>query len=94
MSLKDSLQRKLETQTEHWSKQIESLRAEANEKIAKAKDEEAEAQIQRDFSERIQAMEDQIEAARNKLGELKESGENQLDELKKRIDEWLPSNTN
>lgn len=47
MSLKDSLQRKLETQTEHWSKQIESLRAEANEKIAKAKDEEAEAKIQR-----------------------------------------------
>jgi GTP1/Obg family GTP-binding protein len=92
--LKDYLQRKQETQTEHWSKQIESLRAEANEKIAKAKDEEAEAQIQRDFSERIQAMEDQIEAARNKLGELKESGENQLDELKKRIDEWLPSNTN
>ena len=94
MSLKESLQKKLETQTEYWSKQIESLRAEANEKIAKAKDEEAEAKIQRDFSERIQAMEDQIETARTKLGELKESGENQLDELKKRIDEWLPSNTN
>jgi hypothetical protein len=28
------------------------------------------------------------------LGELKDSGEDQLDDLKKRIDEWLPSNTN
>lgn len=94
MSLKDSLQKKLETQTEYWSKQLESLRAQADERIAKAKDEEAEAKIQKEFSERIQGMEDKIETARSKLGELKDAGENQLDDLKKRIDEWLPSNTN
>ncbi|MBY5937853.1 hypothetical protein [Marinobacter nauticus] len=94
MSLKESLQKKLETQTEYWSKQIDSLRAEADEKMAKAKDEQAEAEIQREFSERIQAVEDHIETARSKLGELKDSGEDQLEDLKKRIDEWLPSNTN
>lgn len=73
MSLKESLQKKLETQTEYWSKQIDSLRAEADEKMAKAKDDQAEAEIQREFSERIQAVEDHIETARSKLGELKDS---------------------
>ena len=79
MSLKESLQKKLETQTEYWSKQIDSLRAEADEKMAKAKDDQAEAEIQREFSERIQAVEDHIETARSKLGELKDSGEDQLE---------------
>ncbi|KEF31481.1 Putative coiled coil protein [Marinobacter nitratireducens] len=94
MSLKDSLLNKLQTQTEHWSKQIEQLRAEADQKIAKAKDDQAEAEIEKEFSEKIQSLEDQVETARTKLGELRTSGEDQLDDLKKRIEEWLPSNTN
>ena len=85
MSLKESLQKKLETQSEYWSKQIDSLRAEADEKMAKAKDDQAEAEIQREFSERIQAVEDHIETARSKLGELKDSGEDQLEDLKKQL---------
>lgn len=89
MSLKDSLQRKLETQTEHWSKQIDSLRADAENKMAKAKDEQAEAEIQKEFSAKIQSLEEQIDTARSKLGELKDSGEDQLANLKKRIDDWL-----
>lgn len=94
MSLKDSLQRKLETQTEHWSKQIDSLRAEAETKMAKAKDDQAEAEVQKEFSEKIQSLEDQIETARTRLSELRDSGEDQLANLKKRIEDWLPSNTN
>lgn len=94
MSLKDSLQRKLETQTEHWSKQIDSLRADAETKAAKAKDDQAEAEIQKEFSEKIQSLENQIETARTKFAEIRSSGEDRLEDLKKRIDEWLPSNTN
>lgn len=94
MSLRESLLNKLQTQTEHWSRQIDQLRAEADAKMAKAEDDKAEAEIQKEFSEKIQSLEDQIETARTKLGELKESGEDQLDNLKRRIDEWLPSNTN
>lgn len=94
MSLKESLQRKLETQTEEWSKRIESLRADAERRMAEAEDEKAEAQIQREFSERIQDLEDKIEAARNKLGEIKDSSEDQLENLKKHIEDWLPSNAN
>jgi DNA-binding transcriptional regulator GbsR (MarR family) len=94
MSLKDSLQRKLETQTEHWSKQIDKLRSDAEEKAARAKDDQAEAEVQKEFSEKIQSLESQIETARARLGEIRESGEDQLENLKKRIDEWLPSNTN
>ncbi|WP_165855564.1 hypothetical protein [Marinobacter sp. JSM 1782161] len=94
MSLKDSLLNKLETQTEYWSKQIDSLRAQADEKMAKAKDEQAEAQIQEDFAKRIQELEESVESARQKMGELRDSGEDRLNDLKKRIEEWLPSNTN
>lgn len=94
MSMKESLLRKLETQTERWSKQIESLRADAEHRMAKAKDDQAEAEIQRQFSEKVQQLEDRIEGARQKLGEIRDSGEDQLKNLKDRIEEWLPSNTN
>ncbi|MBO6851207.1 MAG: hypothetical protein JJ867_12200 [Marinobacter sp.] len=94
MSMKESLLKKLETQTERWSKQIDSLRADAEHKMAKAKDEQAEAEIQRQFSEKVQQLEDRIEDARQKLGEVRDSGEDQLKNLRERIEEWLPSNTN
>ncbi|CAN0595167.1 MULTISPECIES: hypothetical protein [Marinobacter] len=94
MSMKESLLRKLETQTERWSKQIDSLRADAEHRMAKAKDDQAEAEIQRQFSEKVQQLEDRIEGARQKLGEIRDSGEDQLKNLKDRIEEWLPSNTN
>lgn len=94
MSLKESLQQKLETQTEHWSKQVQALQAEADEKMAKAKDDQAEAQIQKEMSEKIENLENQIEEARQKLSEIKDSGEDKLSELKATIEDWLPSNTN
>ncbi|MDX1551909.1 MAG: hypothetical protein R3198_04750 [Marinobacter sp.] len=94
MSLKESLQKKLETQTEYWSKQIQSLQADAEERMAKAKDDQAEAEIQKDFSERIQTLENRIEEARKKISEIRDSGEDQLRDLKARIDEWLPGGNN
>ncbi|HTN35373.1 MAG TPA: hypothetical protein VL091_15310 [Marinobacter sp.] len=94
MSLKDSLLQKLETQTESWSKQIHSLRADAEKKAAKARNDQADAEIQKEFSEKIQALETQIEIARTRLSEVRSSGEDHLESLKNRIDEWLPSNTN
>ena len=90
MSLKESLQKKLETQTEYWSKQIQSLQADAEERMAKAQDDQAEAEIQKDFSERIQALEEHVEEARKKISEIRDSGEDQLRDLRARIDEWLP----
>lgn len=94
MSLKESLQQKLETQTEHWSKRVQALQAEADEKMAKAKDDQAEAQIQKEMSEKIETLENQIEEARQKLSEIRDSGEDKLEQLKATIDDWLPSNTN
>ncbi|MDO3720472.1 hypothetical protein QVZ43_01990 [Marinobacter sp. chi1] len=90
MSLKDSLIQKLETQTERWSKEVESLRADAEKKKASAQDEQAEAEIQKEFSEKIQGVEDQIATARSKLDELKGASESQLESLKQRIESWLP----
>lgn len=94
MSLKDSLLSKLETQTDYWSKQIDKLRADSEERIAKAKDEQAEAEIQKEVSEKIQSLETQMDEARQKADEIREAGESRLDDLKKRVDEWLPGNAN
>jgi len=88
------LQKKLETQTEYWSKQIQSLQADAEEKMAKAEDDQAEAEIQKDFSERIQTLENRVEEARKKISEIRDSGEDQLSDLKARIEEWLPGGKN
>jgi predicted nuclease with TOPRIM domain len=90
MSLKDSLQQKLETQADLWRKQVESLRAQAEEKMARAKDEQSEAEVQREFSEKIQDLEAHIDSAKSKLGELRDSSTDQLESLKKHIDDWLP----
>lgn len=89
MSLKDSLQKKLETQTDYWRKQIKSLQADAEERMAKAEDERAEAKIQKEFSERIQQLENQMDEARKKMSEIRDSGEDHLNKLKGRIDDWL-----
>ncbi|MDY6797870.1 MAG: hypothetical protein SVX28_03835 [Pseudomonadota bacterium] len=94
MSLKESLQQKLETQTEYWSKKVQALQAEADEKMAKAKDDQAEARIQKEMSEKIESLENQIEEARQKLSQVKDSREDKLSELKATINDWLPSNTN
>ena len=60
----------------------------------RAEDEKAKAEIQREFSEHMQSLEHRIDAARDKLGELKDASEDQLEQLRRRIDDWLPSNTN
>lgn len=93
-AMKDSLTQKLESQTLQWSKEIERLRSESEEKMAKAQDQDTEQKIEEEFAREIQSMEDNIELARKKMSELKGSGEDKLDDLKQRIDEWLPSNTN
>lgn len=89
MSLKDTLQNKLETQTDYWSKQIDSLKADASEKIAKAKDEHAERQIRKDFDKEIEKLEDRMDEARKKISELRDASEDYLDDMKGRIDGWL-----
>jgi len=89
MSLKDTLQRKLETQSDYWSKQIDSLKADAQERIAKAKDEHAERQIRKDFDKEIEKLEGHIDEAKKKIAEIRDSGEEHLNKLKSRIDNWL-----
>lgn len=94
MSLKDSLLQKLETQSEKWSKQIDNLRSEADARIAEAQDEAAEAEVEREFAEKIKDLEGRVETARQELSNLRDAGEDKLQDLKARIDDWLPSNAN
>lgn len=89
MSLKDSLINKLERQMEAWEKQVDSMRAKANERMANAENEKASAQIQADFAESIERLEGHIGDARRRMEELREAGESRLSELRKQIDGWL-----
>ncbi|GGE56538.1 hypothetical protein GCM10011533_06280 [Streptosporangium jomthongense] len=89
MSLKDSLQKKLETQTEAWREQVDKLKQDAETRKAEAKDEQAEAEIQKQFSEKIQALESNIDAATSKLADIREAGEDRLSDMKDQIDSWL-----
>jgi len=94
MAIKDALIKKLETQAGKWGKQIEALYAESEEQIAEAKDDAAEARIEKEFASKIKELEDQIEQSREELNKIVDAGEDMLKDLKERIDEWLPSNTN
>lgn len=94
MSPKGSLIDDLETQSRRWSDRLNELQDDLEKRLSAASDDQIREKIEREFAEQVLALEDTIELGRRKLDELREAGENQLEELKKTIDDWLPSNTN
>lgn len=89
MSLKDSLINKLERQIDAWEKQVDAMRARAQERMANAENEKASAQIQQDFAEQIQRVENYMRDARKRLDEIREAGEQRLNLLRRQVDDWL-----
>ncbi|SFR52900.1 hypothetical protein SAMN05216203_1169 [Marinobacter daqiaonensis] len=94
MSLKDSLMKKIETQSEYWSKKIEQIRADAEAKKAEAKDQQAEAEIEQKATQQLQGLERQVKEAKSRLQELQEAGEERADEMKDDVESWLARNRN
>lgn len=89
MSLKDTLAKKIETQTDYWNKQIEKIRTDAETKKAQAKDQQAQAEIEKEVSEQIQDLQERIDEAQDKLKEVRDAGESQIKTIQGAVESWL-----
>lgn len=76
---REILQRRLETQLKEWSTRIDHLKAEAERDMA-------DAELREQLYERLQVLRDKQTAAKEKLNELKRSGEKTWRSVKKDVD--------
>lgn len=88
---KERLTKKLEAQTDYWSQRIEKLRTEAETQKTDAKDDQAQAEIERDFNARIRELENNIDEAKRRTKEIEAASETALDEMERHIEDWIPT---
>ena len=72
MSKKEAYEKKLKSQLDEWSAEIDKLKAKAD---------SAEADAQLKYHEEIEALRTMQENAKNKLNELKEAGDSAWEDL-------------
>jgi len=89
MSLKDALIEKLESQIDVWDKTISALKADAERKKAQAKTKKAGARLKEEILDTVFELQANIAAANEKISEIKNAGEERLNELKLQIRLWL-----
>jgi hypothetical protein len=77
MSMKEAYEKKLQSQLDEWSAEIDRL---------KAKAEQAEADAQLDYYQHIEQLRMLQERARDKLAELSAAGDDAWEDLKAGID--------
>ena len=77
MSMKEAYQQKLKAQLDEWKAEIDKLKAKAD---------KAEADAQVEYYKQIEDMRVKQKAAREKLTELKEAGDDAWEDLKAGID--------
>ncbi|SDW37973.1 hypothetical protein [Marinobacter mobilis] len=94
MPLKRSMIDDLESQSRNWTKRLTELQEDLEKRLSEASDDQIREKIEREFAEQVLALEENIELGRKTLYEIQEAGGNQLEELRKTIEDWLPSNTN
>ncbi|GAB6145489.1 hypothetical protein [Desulfocicer niacini] len=89
MSIKDNLISKLESQIDAWDKEIEAANAEAKKKEAQAETEKAGALLKQGIMDNVHSLQDKIDYANRKINEIRNAGEDRLDEFKSQINDWL-----
>lgn len=77
MSMKEAYEQKLQAQLDEWSAEIDKLKARAD---------QAEADAQLEHYKQIENLRTMQDAARSKLAELKNSGDDAWEDLKAGID--------
>lgn len=77
MSMKKAYEKKLQSQLDEWSAEIDTLKAKAD---------SAEADAQLEYHKQIEELQSMQDAASEKLGELKEAGDDAWEDLKAGID--------
>ncbi|RJP44544.1 MAG: hypothetical protein C4548_05695 [Desulfobacteraceae bacterium] len=89
MSIKEALEKKLETQLEKWENEIEEMKAKARTREAEAEAEKADAELQQEYYDKIEKIQKTYDQARKKLVELRAAGNNAWEGLKSDIENFL-----
>lgn len=89
LSIKDSLIKKVENQIDAWEKEVESAKAQAREKESQAENEKAGAELREEAVDQVRDLQDKIDSARQKLDEIRRAGEDQIDDIKRRMGDWF-----
>jgi peptidoglycan hydrolase CwlO-like protein len=82
MSIRNALERRLRAELDLWNRQIQTLEA-------KAEQEESRADLQRQTYEKINALRKGVDEARQKLDDLKESGEEISHGVRERVETFM-----
>jgi hypothetical protein len=85
MSIKQKLQRQLETNLDKWKSEIDEAEARAKAKAAKAEANRAEAETRKAVWSKADDLKQRVERAEERLEELKDVGEHRLRSLKDEI---------
>lgn len=77
MSMKEAYEQKIEAQLDEWKAEIEKMKAQAR---------NADAEAQLEYYKQIEELRMKQETAREKLGELKQAGEDAWEDMKSGIE--------
>ncbi|MEZ4551454.1 MAG: hypothetical protein R2874_13530 [Desulfobacterales bacterium] len=88
MSIKDNLIEKLESQIDAWDKEVDALKAKA-EKKAEPETEKAGAALKEGIMDNVRSLQANINSAKKKIDDIREAGEDRIDEFKSQVNEWL-----
>ena len=89
MNLRENLEKKVESQIDVWNRKIEELEAEAQRRKAEAKNDQMDAEMRENIAKTVKKLRSNVEDAREKLGEIKKTGESELKKMKSDLDSWL-----
>lgn len=89
MSLKDNLIEKLETQIDAWDKELDAAKAKAEKKEAQAEAEKSDARLKEEMMDNVRSLQANINEAKKKIQEIREAGEDRVDDFKAQIRDWL-----
>ena len=81
MSVTEALKESIQTQLEHWDKEIDSMEAKARAKEAESEANDASAQLQREFFNKVDRARKTVHDAREKLDGLQQAGDDALNDV-------------
>ncbi len=89
MSITDNLTKKLESQIELWSKQLDSLTADAEKEKADAENQKASAELKLNLASALESVRGNINEANQAIAELKDASEQTANDIKAKLRKWL-----
>ncbi len=92
MSVKEALEKKIETQLEKWEDQIKEMKAKAKAQESKAEAEKADAKLQQEYYDKIEKIQNAYGQTKQKLDELRQAGDDSWESIKTEVEKLLKSN--